>query len=120
MQRRLLLAMIAVAGAARLALGIPLAIAISRLQVDEASQQLHHDAELTAKNLQIRLDSSQTPDPKQQAALLTDRYVVIRELVPGGYTVRVGIKPPPHDSMTETATTTTFQVSVTPDDSYVS
>jgi signal transduction histidine kinase len=120
MQRRLLLSMIAVAVAAVLALGIPLAIAISRLQVDEASQQLHHDAELTAKNLEIRLDSGQPPDPKQQGALLTDRYVVIKELGPGGYTVRTGIKPPPHDSMTESATTANFQVSITADDSYVS
>ena len=38
MQRRLLISMIAVAVAAVLALGIPLAIAISRLQVNEVSQ----------------------------------------------------------------------------------
>src|SRR5580693_237468 len=109
MQRRLLLSMIAVAVAAVLALGIPLAIAISRLQVDEASQQLHHDAELTAKNLEIRYNSSQPSDPKQQAALLPDRYVVIHEI--SGYTVRVGAKPPLHDSMTQSAATLHFQVS---------
>ncbi len=118
MQRRLLLSMIAVAVAAVLALGIPLAIAISRLQVDEANQQLHHDAELTAKNLEIRYNSSQPSDPKQQAALLPDRYVVIHEI--GGYTVRAGAKPPLHDSMTQSAATLHFQVSITADDSYVS
>ena len=44
MQRRLLISMIAVAVAAVLALGIPLGFVLRRLQVDEATQALQHDA----------------------------------------------------------------------------
>jgi signal transduction histidine kinase len=117
MQRRLLISMIAVAVAAVLALGIPLAIAISRLQVDEVTQQLHRDAQDTANELQVRLDTGLPSPVKKLAASLTGRYVVISQN--GGPTIRVGPKPPRHDSLTATYSTTDFQVSVTADDSYV-
>ena len=117
MQRRLLISMIAVAVAAVLALGIPLAIAISRLQVNEGSQQLHRDALLAANQLQQQLNTGLPPDAKQLAASYTDRYVVIREA--GRVVARSGFKPAPHDSMTQTASNGEFTVSVTADDAYV-
>jgi signal transduction histidine kinase len=117
MQRRLLISMIAVAVAAVLALGIPLAIAISRLQVDEVTQQLRRDAEDTANELQERYSSSIVLPSRQLALSLSGRYVVIEET--GRPTIRVGTKPPPHDSLTATYTTADFVVSVTADDSYV-
>jgi signal transduction histidine kinase len=117
MQRRLLIAMIAVAVAAVLALGIPLAIAISRLQVDEATQQLHRDAQDTADELQVRLDTGLPSVARELATSLTGRYVVIMQS--GIVTARSGVKPPPHDSLTATYSTADFEVAVTADDSYV-
>jgi signal transduction histidine kinase len=117
MQRRLLISMIAVAVAAVLALGIPLAIAISRLQVDEVTQQLRRDAEDTANELQERYSSSIVLPSRQLAQSLSGRYVVITEA--GRPTITVGTKPPPHDSLTATYNTSDFEVSVTADDSYV-
>src|ERR1700722_845272 len=117
MQRRLLISMIAVAVAAVLALGIPLAIAISRLQVNEASEQLHRDALLAANQLQQQLDTGLPPDARQLAASYTDRYVVITEA--RRVVARSGTKPAPHDSMTESETNGEFTVSVTADDAYV-
>jgi signal transduction histidine kinase len=117
MQRRLLISMIAVAVAAVLALGIPLAIAISRLQVNEASQQLHVDALDTASKLQERLDAGLPPGAKQYAALLTNRYVVIKHY--RTVVARSGSRPTPRDSMSETVTDGNFTVSVAVDDSYV-
>src|SRR5580700_6156425 len=108
MQRRLLISMLAVAIAAVLALGIPLAIAISRLQVDQASQQLHHDALNAASELQERLTAGLPPGLQQVAAPLTDRYVVIKES--GGPTVRSGTQPAPHDSMSQSVTRGVFTV----------
>src|ERR1700729_360844 len=117
MQRRLLISMIAVAVAAVLALGIPLAIAISRLQVKGGSQQLHRDALLAANELQERLNAGLPPGANQLAASLTDRYVVIKQS--GGPVVRHGLRPALHDSMTQTVNTSDFTVSITADDSYV-
>jgi len=117
MQRRLLISMIAVAVAAVLALGIPLAIAISRLQVDEATQQLHRDAQNAANELQVRLNTGLPPGAKELGSSLTDRYVVITQI--GGPTVRSGTKPPAHDSMSATYSTSDFQVYIAADDSYV-
>jgi signal transduction histidine kinase len=117
MQRRLLISMMAVAVAAVLALGIPLAIAISRLQVNEASQQLHRDAQLVANNLQERRDTGLPADAQQLAAAEVDRYVVIKG--PDGPVVHSGTKPAPHDSMTQTVTRGLFTVTISADDSYV-
>jgi len=118
MQRRLLISMIAVAVAAVLALGIPLAIAISRLEVDEATQQLHRDAEDTANEQQVRLNTGlPLLGARQLASSLPGRYVLVRR--DGVLTTRVGIKPPPHHSLTQTYSTTDFEVSVTADDSSV-
>jgi signal transduction histidine kinase len=117
MQRRLLISMIAVAVAAVLALGIPLAIAISRLQVDEVTQQLRRDAEDTANELQERYSSSIVLPSRQLAQSLSGRYVVIKET--GRPTITVGTKPPPHDSLSASYSTSDFNVEVIADDSYV-
>jgi signal transduction histidine kinase len=116
MQRRLLISMIAVAVAAVLALGVPLAFVQGRLQVGVAKQQLHRDAQTVANSLQVRLSSGFPPDPVQQGRALPDRYVVITG--PGG-TVRVGHQPPKHDATSSTARTQDFTVTVEADDSYV-
>jgi signal transduction histidine kinase len=118
MQRRLLISMIAVAVAAVLALGIPLGFVLTRLQFDEANQQLHRDAQTVANSLQERWDSSLPPDALQLAAALTDRYVIIRQV--GGGVVREGAKLRRSDSMTQTYSTANFTVTVAADDSYVS
>src|SRR5580700_10694117 len=70
MQRRLLISMIAVAVAAVLALGLPLGFVLTRLQFDEANQQLHRDAQTVANSLQERWDSSLPPDATQLALAL--------------------------------------------------
>jgi signal transduction histidine kinase len=117
MQRRLLITMIAVAVAAVLALGIPLALVLTRLQVDEASQQLHRDAQTVANDMQERMDASLPVGARQGAAVLPDRYVVITQS--GGLRVTSGVRPPRHDSTTATVSTSDFTVSVSADDSYV-
>jgi signal transduction histidine kinase len=118
MQRRLLISMIAVAVAAVLALGLPLGFVLTRLQFDEANQQLHRDAQTVANSLQERWDSSLLPDATQLALALTDRYVVIKQ--DGGGTIREGVRLRPGDSMSQTATTPNFTVTVAADDSFVS
>jgi signal transduction histidine kinase len=115
MQRRLLITMLAVAVAAVLALGIPLAVVLARLQVDEFSQQLHRDAQTAAIDLQERLNSSITPDMRQVAAALSDRYVVITEK--GAGTITSGVRPPVHDEVSATYSTANFTVTVASDDS---
>jgi len=57
MQRRLLISMLAVAIMAVLALGIPLAFVLGRLQVDDANQLLLRDAQNVADNLKERATS---------------------------------------------------------------
>ena len=118
MQRRLLISMIAVAVAAVLALGLPLGFVLTRLQFDEANQQLHRDAQTVANSLQERWDSSLPPDAAQLALALTDRYVVIRQN--GGGVIREGVRLRPGDSMSQAATTPNFTVTVAADDSFVS
>jgi signal transduction histidine kinase len=118
MQRRLLISMIAVAVAAVLALGLPLGFVLTRLQFDEANQQLHRDAQTVANSLQERWDSSLPPDATQLALALTDRYVVIRQN--GGGVIREGVRLRPGDSMSQAATTPNFTVTVAADDSFVS
>jgi signal transduction histidine kinase len=107
-----------VAVAAVLALGLPLGFVLTRLQFDEANQQLHRDAQTVANSLQERWDSSLPPDATQLALALTDRYVVIRQN--GGGVIREGVRLRPGDSMSQAATTPNFTVTVAADDSFVS
>jgi signal transduction histidine kinase len=116
-QRRLLISMVAVAVAAVLALGVPLAFVLSRLYVDEANQQLRRDAQDVAGTLQQQFESSVATTARQEAMALSDRYVVIHMI--GGGTITHGTKPPKHDTMSETVTTANFEVTVATDDSYV-
>jgi len=76
MRRRLLISMVAVAVAAVLALGIPLVLVLGRLQVDEASQALHRDAQDIYSEISER-GSSSLPPNYGEIASLSDRYVQI-------------------------------------------
>ncbi len=117
MRRRLLISMLAVAVAAVLALGTPLAFVLGRLQVDEASQQLSRDAQTVALNLRERMSDGLPLDPVQLGRALTDRYVVIRQA--GGGVVTVGTRPA-HDVKSQSYSSGSFTVTVSADESYVS
>ncbi len=119
MQRRLLISMIAVAVAAVLALGVPLAFVLGRLYVDEANQQLHSDAKSLAIDLQERQDTGLPLGLRREAQAPASKYgyVQIKEL--GAPAVTVGSRPPTSDGMTASVTTTDFTVTVAAADSYV-
>jgi len=82
MQRRLLISMVAVAIAAVLALGIPLAFVLSRLQIDNASSSLHRDAQTVATDLVERFSAGQPIDRAEAQQLareaVPDRYVLMQ------------------------------------------
>jgi signal transduction histidine kinase len=117
-QRRLLISTVAVAVAAVLLLGVPLAIAASRLQVKEADAQLRRDATTLANGLQARVDSGLPPDPADVGRSLPDRYVIISQN--GAPPTVVGPKPPAGDTVSAEVATRNFQVTVEADDSVVS
>jgi signal transduction histidine kinase len=118
-QRRLLISMIAVAVAAVLALGIPLAFVLSRLYVDEANQQLHNDAKSLAIDLEERQGIGLPINARQLAAGPASKYgfVQIKEL--GEPTVTMGSQPPVRGGMKASVTITGFTVTVAAADSYV-
>jgi signal transduction histidine kinase len=124
MLRRLLISMLAVAVAAVLALGIPLAFVLSRLQFDEAYQLLHHDALVLATDLEQRFGAQQPVDSGYATELArsdSDRYVEIWEN--GVLLARTGIRPPGRDSRSATVTEPNYpyyKVTVQADDSYLS
>ncbi len=117
MQRRLLVSTLAVAVAAVLLLGLPLAFVLSRLRVSEASQQLRRDATTLATGLQERVDAGLPPDADGVARSLTDRYVVIIQR--GGARTVGGLRPPRHDTISGQDSTRDFTVTVAADDSFV-
>ena len=117
MQRRLLVSTLAVAVAAVLLLGLPLAFVLSRLRVSEASQQLRRDATTLATGLQERVDAGLPADADGFARSLTDRYVVITQR--GGAKAVAGARPPRHDTISGQDSTRDFTVSVAADDSFV-
>src|SRR5215469_2426548 len=83
MRRQLLISMLAVAVAAVLALGIPLGFVLARLQVDEANQALHRDAQSVAADLYQRSVSGLPVDSSFATELgraLVGRYVVIQNM----------------------------------------
>jgi signal transduction histidine kinase len=116
-QRRLLVSTLAVAVAAVLLLGLPLAFVLSRLRVSEASQQLRRDATTLASGLQQRVDAGLPPDADGFARSLTDRYVIITER--GGAKTVAGVRPPRGDTISGQESTRDFTVSVAADDSFV-
>jgi signal transduction histidine kinase len=130
MRRRLLISMLAVAIAAVLALGIPLGFVLGRLQVDDATQALHRDAQVLATDLSQRHLAGQPIDAAYASQLgraLFGRYVVIREN--GAVLAHTGAWPGPHDYRSATVTAgegegnpnvPLFEVTVEADDSYLS
>jgi signal transduction histidine kinase len=127
MQRRLLISMLAVAVVAVLALGVPLAFVLGRLQVDGANQQLLHDAQEIATHLQhsyTQRSSQGFPAvPVTQTAKDPDRYVKVWETTASGNTlapVTTGTRPPAHSSRSATYSTPNFKVSVAADDADLS
>lgn len=120
MRRRLLVSTLAVAVAAVLLLGLPLAFVISRLQVSEASQQVRRDAATLARNLQARVNDGQAPNAAQVGGSLPDRYVIIRQYFEDsvGRTV-IGEEPPAADTIRAKSVTRDFAVTVEADDSTV-
>ena len=120
MRRRLLVSTLAVAVAAVLLLGLPLAFVISRLQVSEASQQVRRDAVTLARNLQARVNDGQAPNAAQVGGSLPDRYVIIRQYFEDsvGRTV-IGEEPPARDTIRAQSVTRDFAVTVEADDSTV-
>ena len=117
MQRRLLISTLAVAVVAVLLLGLPLAFVLSRLQVSEASDQLSRDASTLAKGLQARVSAGLPAGAAQMGRSLSDRYVLIRQ--DDGPLTRVGVKPPRRHTITASAATSDFSVTVETDDSFV-
>lgn len=130
MRRRLLISMLAVAIAAVLALGIPLGFVLGRLQVDDATQALHRDAQDLAADLNQRFHAQQPIDSTfahQLGEALYGRYVVIRHN--GIVLTHTGVWPGPRDYRSATVgvgvgTTNPnvplFQVTVEADDAYLS
>src|SRR6266516_1105876 len=113
MRQRLLFSTLAVAVIAVLLLGLPLAVALSRLELNEAGQQLSHDAALVANGLQYRLEAGKPADPQEIARTLPNRYVVIMRH--GGQTITLGTKPPAGNTIKAHAATENFDVTVEAD-----
>jgi signal transduction histidine kinase len=129
MQRRLLISMLAVAIAAVLALGIPLAFVLGRLQVDDATQSLHRDAQNLATNLYQRVQATQPIDASYAAQLGradVGRYVVVQ--YNGRILARTGVWPGARDYRAATVTegqgnnpaVPLISVTVESDDGYLS
>jgi signal transduction histidine kinase len=117
-RRRLLVSTLAVAVAAVLLLGLPLAFVISRLQVSEASQQVRRDATSLARGLQARVNDGTPPNAAQLGkSLLPDRYVIIRQYTVGR--TILGEEPPARDTIRALSVTRDFAVTVEADDSTV-
>jgi len=120
MRRQLLISMLAVAVAAVLALGIPLGFVLARLQVDEANQALHRDAQSVAADLYQRSVSGLPVDSSFATELgraLVGRYVVIQNM--GQAMARTGGPLPSHDTRSATASVGQFEVTVSSDDGYL-
>ena len=129
MRRRLLISMLAVAIAAVLALGIPLAFVLGRLQVNDATQALHRDAQVVATNLNQRFQAQQPINAAYASQLgraLSGRYVLIR--MNGVVIAHTGAWPGLHDYRSSTASVgegnnpsvPLFEVTVEADDSVLS
>jgi signal transduction histidine kinase len=116
-QRRLLISTIAVAIAAVLLLGVPLAFSLISLEANEATQQLKRDASTLARGLQGRADAGLPTDPTLLARSLPDGYVLISQR--GVPPTKVGTPPPKGDAIKAEAVTANFTVTVEADDSLV-
>jgi signal transduction histidine kinase len=131
MRRQLLISMIAVAVAAVLALGIPLALVLGRLQVHEASLELHRDAQQIASALAVRASSGDGVSIAyaRQTYQYADRYVEIWQGEGGTHSkllTSIGVQPPRQAFRSATyvpknwAAYGTYKVTVEASASYVS
>src|SRR5215472_12087445 len=103
MRRRLLISMLAVAIAAVLALGIPLAIVLARLQVDDANNTMQQHADTIATDLNERFLAGLGVDGSYASQLgrkLNVQYMEIQQ--DGAVVVRTGHKPGLHDTRSKT------------------
>jgi signal transduction histidine kinase len=113
MRRRLLFSTLAVAVCAVLLLGLPLAVVLSRLELNEAGQQLERDAAMVAKGMQYRQEAGKPTDPEEIERTLPDRYVIIKRS--GVATITLGRRPPVNDTVESRASTGDFDVTVEAD-----
>ncbi len=113
MRRRLLFSTLAVAIGAVLLLGLPLAVVLSRLELNEAGQQLERDAAMVAKGMQYRQEAGKPTDPQEIERTLPDRYVIIKHS--GVATITLGRRPPADDTIKSRAVTGDFDVTVEAD-----
>ena len=118
MRRRLLFSTLAVAVAAVVLFGLPLAFVLIRLQSNAAHQLVQRDATTVARTLQNRLRSGLPPDPADSSAAahsLPDRSVSISQ--DGGPPTMFGGPPGADDTIVARAVTKDFRVTVVADDS---
>ena len=124
MRRRLLFSTLAVAVAAVLLFGLPLAFVLSKLQVSVAQDQVQRDATTVARELQNRVTSGvpiNLADYGDAARSLPDRYVsIVEQGAPGsmnGVPYHNGSLPPKGSAITARAVTANFRVTVEADKS---
>ncbi|HKD88077.1 MAG TPA: HAMP domain-containing sensor histidine kinase [Streptosporangiaceae bacterium] len=120
MQRRLLISMLAVAIVAVLALGIPLAFVLGRLQSDDANQTLRHEAQVLLNTLHQRFGNAPI-GPVYAAELASeqsDRYVLIWQN--GHPLAREGVRPPRSHERSQTVSEGIFTVTVAADNADLS
>jgi signal transduction histidine kinase len=118
MRRRLLFSTLAVAVAAVLLFGLPLAFVLRQLQVTTAQDQVQRDATTIAKTLQNRVRSgmvADVADAADAARSLSDRYVSISQ--DGAQIYQTGPLPPRDSAIVGLAVTSNFRVTVEADKS---
>ena len=116
MQRRLLVSTLAVAVVAVLLFGIPLGYVWGRQQRDDAKAELLREANNLALSLSTPSAIGLPPPARQRAAQLRNRYVVITE---NSKKIRVGVRPPADQTVSETASQDQVRVMVETNSSYV-
>jgi signal transduction histidine kinase len=117
MQRRLLVSTLAVAVAAVLLLGLPLAFVLGRQAVNDARGDLRNQAAALANSLQDEASNGLPVAARQFAAKMSGRYVVIKQS--SGPPIRVGTRPPAHHAVSGVYTTSDLTITVEANSSYV-
>ncbi|SDG66057.1 Signal transduction histidine kinase [Sinosporangium album] len=103
MRRRLLSSTLVVAVIAVLLLGVPLGVVVSRLIVDEASQELRSEATRLLGEVEYSRIQDQPIDPAQLEMKYRNRYIQIYERGNPPNATIVGTEPPTGHQMTEDA-----------------
>jgi signal transduction histidine kinase len=116
-QRRLLISTLAVAVAAVLLLGLPLAYVLGRLQVSNFRTELTHDAGTLARGLQGRVQDGLPPNPEVAARSLEHRYVTIQQQIGSQPQLKftAGTPIPDGQGISGTSSTNSFVVTVEAD-----